>query len=125
MIVYEDFSNDSETVMSVIYDFLKVSDHSAREKVARLNKTGKIKNKKLHSFILQESGIKSILRPIYRFFIRDAQKRKRISEKVKNRNIAKPFLNSKDKEAMSVLYSKDIKALSKLLNMPLDKSWSK
>jgi hypothetical protein len=124
IVLYDDISSDPEAVMSSIYSFLKIENKPQNEKIARLNKTGIIKNKKLHKFILQESGIKSILRPIYRFFIRDVQKRKRISEKVKNRNIAKPFLNAKDKEAMSVLYSEDIKALSKLLNISLDKSWS-
>ena len=125
VIVYEEFSNNPDTVMSAIYDFLQINNQSHSKKVSRLNKTGKIKNKKLHAFILQESGVKSILRPIYRFFIRDVQKRKRIAEKIKNKNIEKPLINEKDKESISALYSDDIKKLSNLLNISLDNIWSK
>jgi len=124
VILYDDISSDSEAVMSSIYDFLKIDKQPQKVKISRLNKTGKIKNKKLHSFILQESGIKNILRPIYRFFIRDVQKRKRISEKIKNKNIEKPLLNAEDRGHLSTIFSEDTKELSKLLNKPLDKIWS-
>ena len=123
ILTYEDFVVSPNEILSQLCEFLNLPPFSKEEDLLQLNKTGMIKNKILHDFLLKESKVKSVVRPIYRFVFRSEDRRRRIAESIKNKNMKKVDLEFDVRTVLNDLYRDDVIATSNLIGRPLKELW--
>ena len=121
---YEDFIKEPKLEINRILNFLGASEV---EKVSniRLNKTGKIRYKYIHKIFNEETFFKRLFRPIFRFFIKDKNDRKSMTEYLKNKNIKGETVDRESNMFLQTVYKEDIDRLSKYLNFDYNSFWFK
>ncbi len=123
IISFEELTKEPEVVINKVAKFLGVSKFYHVESQTQLNKTGIVRNQFVYDFLLKESPVKSMLRPIYRFFVGSAKTRRKLAETVKNKNLKSLELNIEDRKRLETIYRKDVKKLSNFLQDDFGRRW--
>lgn len=114
--LYDDLLQDPQAVYRSIFEFLEVNPIFEVDTAARYNTTSVVrKNKKLHNFLMNPSGLKTALSKVI-----PAHIRKPLSAKVYRRNAApiQPLSNSLRRELTST-FEPEILRLQALINRDL------
>ncbi|MDJ0727079.1 MAG: sulfotransferase [Prochloraceae cyanobacterium] len=97
--LYDDFRNNSLSVVQNIFNFLKVKDDFVPDMNIRPNKSGMPKNQFLHRMLTKPNPIKTALKPLFPPLLR---------QKIQHQNLAKPELTQEIKQELIELYREDI-----------------
>jgi len=119
---YEDLANNPEKFMSELFQFLEVKDNNEISYSKKYNESGAPKFKLLQKAITHESGVKKIIRPIYRTFF-NLENREYIRKYLRNKNLTsnKPGMTGAERNKLHKIYSEDILKLSELLDIDLQR----
>ena len=123
MFLYDDLRANQDKVIEEMFNFIAVDSSFKPETATELNKSGKIKNKKLDAIIGQNSilvkGLNS-LSPGLVASIKNSQVLKRGVNRLRNKNLEKaPLQSSLKKEMTDTIYKEDILSLQELLKRDL------
>lgn len=117
--LYEDFKRDNQSVLQDIFRFLGVDETFTPDVSARYWTSGIPKSKILHSFLLGQGRLKSVLRLVLPQTLRSS-----IFKQLKARNLSRPPLPSHVREQLLEAYRPDILGLQDLLQRDLS-GWLK
>ena len=125
IIFFEDLKNNPEEVMQEVFRFLEINPSFSPDLSTVFNPAGKPKIKWIHDFFYSKSRIRDLLRPVFSIFL-SPEKRFRIMEDIKNKNLKKDSIEIADetKHSLITLYKNDILRLQDLTHRDLS-SWLK
>jgi len=118
---YDDLRKDPPGLIKDIYKFLEIDTSFVPDVSIKYNVTGIPKNKFIHKFLKEPNILKSAVKPIVKTLI-PKEKRRKIIEKIKMRNLQKPQMKPETREYLKNLYRKDILKLQDLIRRDLS-SW--
>jgi len=121
--LYDDLQKDSLSLVRDMYEFLGVDTSFVSDVSIRYNVSGIPKNKFIHKFLKEPNVLKSTIKPLIKKVI-PQEKRRKIIEKIKMRNLQKPQMKPETREYLKNLYREDILKLQGLIKRNLS-SWLK
>lgn len=112
--IYEDFIYEQKKFFESLFNFIEVEKFFKPNTSKKYNVTGIPYNKFLHKLYSKQSFIKKILKIIIPCDIRES-----IKIMIRNRNLIKPQMSIKTKNALIELYRDDVLRLEKLIDRDL------
>ena len=125
LIFFEDLKNHPVEVMREVFQFLEIDTSFSPDISTVFNPAGKPKIKWVHDFFYSKSKVRDWLRPVFSIFL-SPEKRFRIMEDIKNKNLKKDSIEIADeiRQSLITLYKNDILQLQNLTRRDLS-SWLK
>jgi len=119
--LYDDLRKDTLGLIKDIYGFLGVDTSFIPDISIRYNVSGIPKNKFIHKFLKEPNILKTIVKPAAKFLI-PKDKRRKVMERIKMKNLQKPQMKPETREYLKNLYREDILKLQDLIKRDLS-SW--
>jgi len=117
--LYDDLKKDTLNLVKNIYEFLGVDTLFTPDINIRYNASGIPKNKFVHKFLKEPNILKNLVKPFAKILI-PQEKRRKIIEKIRSRNLQRPQMKSETREYLKNLYQEDILKLQDLIKRDLN-----
>lgn len=105
--LFDDLKKDSLGLVRDMYEFLGIDTSFVPNVSIKYNVSGIPKNKFIHKFLKEPNILKSTVKPLIKTVILK-EKRRKIIEKIKMRNLRKPQMKPETREYLKNLYKEDI-----------------
>jgi hypothetical protein len=116
--LYDDFRKDTLGLLRQLYDFLEVDRTFIPDIRTRYNVSGAPQSQFFHSFLTESNFFKRSARPIVDILL-PKEKRDKIVERLKARNLSKLEIDPKTREYLKNEYREDVLKLQDLIHKDL------
>ncbi len=112
--IYEELDRNALGLAKNMYEFLGVSPSFIPDTRTRYNVSGIPKNKHIHTFLTESNILKKMLKPLVNIIL-PKEKREKIAERIKARNLMKPAIKPETRAYLITAFREDILKLQDLI----------